>query len=243
MDIREHNSFNSIVDEVDHWWIRTRFNYLDEIIKLKKTKSLTIIEYGCGTCNNIYYLLNNRKYSSVISSIIGVDPNLNNLEKPKWVTGNDISLEKSFSKENHADIILAMDVLEHIENDYSALEEWVKTLKLGGLILITVPAFMHLWSNHDTFLGHYRRYKKSELKKIALAVGLQTVKVHYAFSFIYPIVYFLRKVMPIKMGNNGDLKKSSTVVNKILSLFGYLESKVGGSQFFGTSVIGIFKKV
>ncbi|MBT7899965.1 MAG: methyltransferase domain-containing protein [Candidatus Marinimicrobia bacterium] len=243
MDIREHNSFNSIEDEVDHWWIRTRFNYINEIMELKTNESLTIIEYGCGTCNNIYYLLNCSKYFPIIKSIIGVDPNLKNLKKPKWITGNNFLLKKSFSKENHADIILAMDVLEHIENDYSTLEEWVKTLKPGGLILITVPAFMHLWSNHDTFLGHYKRYKKSELKKIALAVGLQTVKVHYAFSFIYPIVYFFRKIIPIKMSNNGDLKKSSNIVNKILSLFGYLESKVGGSRFFGTSVIGLFKKV
>ena len=63
-----------------------------------------------------------------------------------------------------------MDVLEHIRDDYSALKEWKKVLNPNGIILISVPAFQHLWSHHDKFLGHYRRYNK---KDFILNVNLQ----------------------------------------------------------------------
>ena len=66
-----------------------------------------------------------------------------------------------------ADIVLAMDVLEHIQDDYSTLKEWKNTLKPNGLLLITVPAFQHLWSSHDIFLGHHRRYNKKDISDLA----------------------------------------------------------------------------
>jgi len=62
MDIREVNNFGCIEEEVNHWWIRTRFNYINEIIKYHNSKNINIVEYGCGTCNNIYYLLNGKCY-------------------------------------------------------------------------------------------------------------------------------------------------------------------------------------
>ena len=243
MDIREVNNFGCIEEEVNHWWIRTRFNYINEIIKYHNSKNINIVEYGCGTCNNIYYLLKISPYSSIIKSIIGIDPNLTNLEIPFWAIDSNCSLKNSFSSTNKADIVLAMDVLEHIHDDHSALIEWKKTLKPNGLLLISVPAFQHLWSRHDIFLGHYKRYNKKGLNELAESVGFQTVKIHYAFSFIYPAVLLLRKCLPQKYNSNSDLKKSNKLINIILKLLGYLEYKAGGSNYFGTSVVGIFKNV
>ena len=241
MDIREANNFEGIEDEVNHWWIRTRFNYIDEIIKYYNSNNINIVEYGCGTCNNIYYLLKISSHSSLIKSIIGVDPNLSDLEIPAWAIGSNCMLKKSLSSSNKADIVIAMDVLEHIQDDYSALKEWKNTLKPNGLLLISVPAFQHLWSNHDIFLGHHKRYNKKGLNELAESVGFQTVKIHYAFSFIYPAVILLRKCLPHKYHKNSDLKKSNKFINIILYLLGYLEFKAGGSNYFGTSVVGIFR--
>ena len=134
-----------------------------------------------------------------------------------------------------------MDVLEHIHDDHSALIEWKKTLKPNGLLLISVPAFQHLWSNHDKILGHFKRYNKKDLNDLAKSVGLQTVKIHYVFSYMYPVVLFLRKCLPDNFQRNSGLKKSNKLINKILYLLGYLEYKFGGSNYFGTSVVGIFK--
>ncbi|MEZ7973910.1 MAG: class I SAM-dependent methyltransferase [SAR324 cluster bacterium] len=241
MDIREANNFEGIEEEVNHWWIKTRFNYINEIIKYYNSKNINIVEYGCGTCNNIYYLLKRSPHSATIKSIIGIDPNLTNIEKPDWAIDSNFLLKNSFSSTNKADIVLAMDVLEHIQDDHSALIEWKQALKPNGLLLISVPAFQHLWSGHDIFLGHYKRYNKNSLNELAESVGFHTVKINYAFSFIYPVVLLLRKLLPQTYNRNGDLKKSNKFINIILYLLGYLEYKVGGSNYFGTSVVGIFK--
>ena len=134
-----------------------------------------------------------------------------------------------------------MDVLEHIQDDYLAVKELKSCLKPNGLLLISVPAFQHLWSSHDIFLRHHRRYNKKEISKLANSTGLQTVKLNYIFSYIYPMVFLLRKYLPNKLNKYGDLKKHNEIINTILSLLGNLEYKFGGSNFFGTSVVGIFK--
>ena len=241
MDLRETHKFDGIEEEVNHWWIRTRFNYINRIIEYHNSKNINIVEYGCGTCNNIYHLINNSPHSSKINSIIGIDPNLTNLEIPDWAKARNCSLENSLPIEYQADIVIALDVLEHIQADYSALKEWKNTIKPNGLLLISVPAFQHLWSRHDIFLGHYKRYNKNTLIDLAESVGLKVVKIHYIFSYIYPVVYLVRKCLPNKFNRNGDLKKSNHFVNTILSFIGYLEYKLGGSSYFGTSLVGIFK--
>ena len=241
MDLREVNNFNGIEEEVDHWWIKTRFNYINEVLEFYNSNNITIIEFGCGTCNNLYYILNRSPFISRIKSVTGIDPNLKNLEKPNWASNFDCHLDNSLSGKYKADIVLAMDVLEHIQDDFSALKEWKSVLKPNGMMLISVPAFNHLWSNHDEFLGHYRRYNKRDLYNLAKSVGFKEIKIHYIFSYVYPAVYFLRKCLPKLFFKNSDLKKNNKLINSILTLFGYLEYKSGGSNYFGTSLVGIFK--
>ena len=163
MDLREALKFDSIEEEINHWWIKTRFNYINEIIEYYNSNNLTIVEYGCGTGNNIYHLLNRSPYSPKIKSIIGIDPNLSNLEVPDWAIDCKCTFYNSLPSSIKPDIVLAMDVLEHIHDDYLALKEWKNALKPNGLLLISVPAFQHLLSSHDIFLRHHRRYNKKEI--------------------------------------------------------------------------------
>ena len=111
MDLREAKNFDGIEEEVNHWWIRTRFNYINEIIEYHNSNNINIVEYGCGTCNNIYHLINNSPHSSKINSIIGIDPNLKNLDNPVWAKDSNCFFDNSLSSTYKADIILAMDVL------------------------------------------------------------------------------------------------------------------------------------
>ena len=105
-----------------------------------------------------------------------------------------------------------MDVLEHIRDDYFALKEWKKVLSPNGIILISVPAFQHLWSHHDEFLGHYRRYNKKDLYNLARSVGLQEIKINYIFSYVYPAVFILRKFLPKILLENSDLRKNNKFI-------------------------------
>ena len=241
MDLREVKIFDSIEEEINHWWIKTRFNYINEIIEYYNSNNITIVEYGCGTGNNIYHLLKRSPFSPKIKSIIGIDPNLSNLEVPDWAIDCKCTFYNSLPSSIKPDIVLAMDVLEHIHDDYLALKEWENALKPNGLLLISVPAFQHLWSSHDIFLRHHRRYNKKEISELVNSTGLQTIKLNYIFSYIYPMVFLLRKYLPKKANKYGDLKKHNQIINTILSLLGNLEYKFGGSKLFGTSLIGIFR--
>ncbi|MBA4354353.1 MAG: class I SAM-dependent methyltransferase [Novosphingobium sp.] len=71
------------------------------------------------------------------------------------------------------DVLLSCDVLEHIEDDISALTEWVKWLRPGGRAIIAVPAHMKMWSPRDAWAGHFRRYGRSDITGLLEASGLR----------------------------------------------------------------------
>jgi len=74
---------------------------------------------------------------------------------------------------------VALNVLEHIEDDVAALRSFAGLVKPGGRIVIIVPAFMLAMSDFDKELGHYRRYTRKSLRKAFIDAGLRPVKVHY----------------------------------------------------------------
>lgn len=71
------------------------------------------------------------------------------------------------------DYVCAFDVLEHIEDDASALASWKSWLKPGGSLLLSVPARMKLWTAGDEWAGHYRRYEKEQLLELVAKCGLR----------------------------------------------------------------------
>lgn len=95
---------------------------------------------------------------------------------------------------SHFDLILAFEVLEHIENDLSALQHIHAALKPGGIVLISVPAFMKKWQKVDNWAGHYRRYEKQELQDKLTDTGF---KIHFLWCYGFPVtnlVYPLRQL-------------------------------------------------
>ena len=239
MDLIEKEN-NSIEQELNHWWIKTRLLYIDKSLKLIKKKEIDIIEYGCGTGQNIFYLSKVYKNLSNIKSIYVIDPNIEKNHKPFWIKkeGELVKEDKNILKK--FDLILALDVLEHIENDYDYLDEWLKKLNTKGIILITVPAFPHLWSSHDIKMKHKRRYTKKSLLELTKKLNLTTIKANYIFSFMYPINYLLRVLL--KSENYNNLRLPHPVINNALTKLGKIESTINGSSYFGTSIVGIFKK-
>ncbi len=92
------------------------------------------------------------------------------------------------------DTILCMDVLEHLPDDVTALCEFLRVLKPGGRMLATVPAYPHLWSEHDTALMHYRRYLRPELSSRLKGCGFRIEKLSHTMMLLYPIVALQRRL-------------------------------------------------
>ena len=75
------------------------------------------------------------------------------------------------------DLLIAFEVLEHIEDDVGALVSWLELLKPGGQVLISVPAHRRRWNVTDVLVGHYRRYDRTDLEALLRRVGLRIDKV------------------------------------------------------------------
>lgn len=172
MDLLEAGNL-SADDEFDHWWIATRFRYAEQVLTmaLADAETATVIEFGCGTAQNLRFCRERSRFRHRIARVSGVDPGLAAPVRYDWMrTGDRVDAEDGVSY----DVLLAMDVLEHIENDTDALAAWLPHVKSGGYVLITVPAFQWLWSYHDDRLGHVRRHTRSSLERLATGCGLGT---------------------------------------------------------------------
>jgi len=240
MDIKEINELD-IQSERKHWWIRTRFQYIEKLFNFFNRGNLNVAEYGCGSGQNLWYLKTQSPSIGKVKSAVGIDPNLPAEFKGDWCDENfRLSSNLNECSEEKADVLLAMDVLEHVDNDEEVLKQWVSTMKPDGSILITVPAFQSLWSYHDEFLEHRKRYTRKELLEVAKKAGLEPVYLKYAFGYLFPVVFIVRKFSKGSKDQQ-DLKLPNPVINLIMILLGKIEKVLGGNPFFGTSVIGIFK--
>jgi SAM-dependent methyltransferase len=91
-----------------------------------------------------------------------------------------------------ADLVLLMDVLEHVDDDVGLLKEYVKKVPRGSRFLISVPAFQFLWSGHDVFLDHKRRYTLHQLEEVVSSSGLRQKRGVYYFGTVFPVAALTR---------------------------------------------------
>ena len=94
-------------------------------------------------------------------------------------------------RDNSFDACLSLDVLEHIQDDTSALKEIRRVLKPGGVLLLTVPAYQWMWSNMD-INGHFRRYTKAQVAGLLEKVKLQPEIISYYNCFLFPLAVVQR---------------------------------------------------
>ncbi len=92
------------------------------------------------------------------------------------------------------DALIAMDMLEHLPDDATALCEFYRVLKPGGRVIATVPANPRLWSEHDDALMHFRRYRKEEVAKRFTEAGFVIENLTFSMTLLYPIVFMQRKL-------------------------------------------------
>jgi hypothetical protein len=90
------------------------------------------------------------------------------------------------------DLILMMDVLEHVDDDVALLRRYSDAMSDTTRVLITVPAFQALWSGHDVFLGHRRRYTLAQVEELVRRCGLRVQESGYFFGPILPVVAAVR---------------------------------------------------
>jgi hypothetical protein len=167
---------------------------------------------------------------------------------PGYSTSPPINLKDSewFVECPHlsGDVYLFIDVLEHVDEDVNLLQHYVNEASDEALFIVSVPAFSFLWSKHDEFLEHKRRYTRADLEKVATLAGLSVVSSGYLFSSVFPLVYLVRLFNKI-VGDktlSSDMREYPYFVNLSLRLLCRLEHNYFANKRFGTSVILSGKK-
>ncbi len=192
--------------EQEHWWFVVRRKLVKFYLK-NRDKNSSILDIGSGSGSNLRLL---REMGFI--NYQGFD--LSDLAKKfceekglgKVIVGD---ICKSSIADNSYDIILATDVLEHIEDEKKAIEEIRRILKPQGLAIITVPCFMSLWSDHDETLMHKRRYRIKEISAKIVNAEMKVVESYYFNFFLFIPIFLFRKISKIF----GFKPKSETSIN------------------------------
>jgi SAM-dependent methyltransferase len=166
-----------------HWWWRARTEFVIETLRrlgLPRGRE-SILDIGCG---DGLFFPRLREFGEVE----GVEP-LADLLNPVNPDRSHIYVcpfDKSFQPERQYSLILMLDVLEHLEDPAGALRHVCDLLQPDGKVVITVPAFMALWTNHDIVNHHFTRYTKTQLRGVSAKSGLRLTEEHYLYHWTCP---------------------------------------------------------
>lgn len=176
--------------ENNHWWFRWRYDLITKLVaSLKSCDSFRILDAGCGTGQMT-------KQLEAIGEAIGLDSAREAIDYARsrgvarLVRG---SITAPPFGAGSFDCVLALDVIEHVDDDMGILTSLYKVIKPGGHLIITVPAFDALWSEHDEINHHKRRYRAPELKRLVEEAGFSVDRVTYCNTALYVPVYLTRK--------------------------------------------------
>ena len=231
--------------EQDYWWHQGRLEIIRTYLKRTSGNSsnLTILNVGCGTGGTIDMLEKFGKVDNVdISDEAIAFMNRLGYGNTTKVDGIDLPFgDKTY------DIVGAFDVLEHIEDHKGALSEWKRVLKDDGAIVVTVPAYQWLWSDHDTSMHHWRRYTVKSLTAVAAEAGFRAERTSYAISFSLPLVAGFRlgrKILHRRADPEASLVPVPQAVNKLFTTLLKMEAKLHDTVSLpaGTSIITILRK-
>ncbi len=203
-----------------------------------------ILDIGCGTGQTIGPLVR-----ALNCHIDGADLDDKLLKNAQPIQGSYFVLDVFDDvPELHEqyDAILLLDVVEHLKDDVSFVENCAKFVKPGGHIIINVPAYQMLFSNYDLHVGHFRRYTKSTMKVLGNSSNLEVLRQQYWGFLLIPllilrkmILVFTPKERVIKQG----FREPSKIVGKILDLICIFEYYSALSQVTpGTSLLSVMKK-
>ncbi|MFD0696833.1 methyltransferase domain-containing protein [Paenibacillus sp. GCM10027628] len=234
--------------EHEHWWFVSRRSIIETVLR-SQVKSIgpdfQILDAGCGTGGNLDFL------SSLGPNVTGLEMEPDAAEIARSKSGKAVYIgslpdQIPFADESF-DLIVLLDVLEHIEDDMGALAALTAKLKPGGNLLITVPAFSFLWSSHDESHHHKRRYRLNELIRKMSHCNLHPKYASYFNTWLFPVIALVR-ILQNKLRSTrktDDLSLPSRFLNQLLMSVMSSERHIlkHGKMPFGVSIIAIGQKL
>jgi 2-polyprenyl-3-methyl-5-hydroxy-6-metoxy-1,4-benzoquinol methylase len=212
MDLKETHI---LADKIaNHWYYRSKAKAMTRL--LTKAGVSTILDIGAGSGFFSRHLLSQSTAREAWCVDISYDSDSDASE-----AGKPVHFRRSVDMVN-ADLVLLMDVLEHVEDDVGLLREYAGKVPRGSRFLVSVPAFQFLWSGHDVFLEHKRRYQLRQIEDVVERAGLLVMHGAYYFGAVFPIAAGTRLLQNLFGSNtekpHSQLKHHRPVVNEMLAL-------------------------
>jgi SAM-dependent methyltransferase len=203
-----------------HWWFVARRDVIQSFMKLQMNESSTskVLEIGCGVGGNVGLLSQSRNYLGIDMHRPAIDYCSEKFPQFNFQCTRVEDIPQEFSS-NKFDSIYILDVLEHIDDQLAILKSTQNYLTQNGRILLTVPAFEFLWSPHDDFVHHVRRYTKNSLKKTLEEAGYKVERISYFNSILFPLALIQRLGMRLmKKKLSTHLSTPPTVINWLFTV-------------------------
>ena len=164
MDAAEHARLAE--HEEWYWWHRARERIVHRALERWAPPHPRILDVGCGTGHTTASL---QRFGPVVGVELAA-------EALAIARGRGLQVARSLAAQlpvppSSFGVAVALDVLEHLDDDAAAAREIFTSLEPGGVLVATVPAYMFLWSSHDVALGHRRRYRRRQLREMLESAG------------------------------------------------------------------------
>ena len=227
-----------VEEDRSHWWFRGRLAVLLATLRhALPPRPLRLLEFGCGTGNVLAAL---REFGDVVGieshAELGAIARSAGLDVRAGSLPHDVALEPG-----SADVVLLLDVLEHLDDEVAALATARAALRPGGLLMITVPAYAWLWSAHDVALGHRRRYTAATLRGVVERASFEVLRISYFGTLLLPALVAVRLTKRALGDERHDLHRPSPPLNRTLqSVFAFERHLVPRFDLpFGSSLLAL----
>jgi SAM-dependent methyltransferase len=237
MDLKEQEALGGQAHL--HWYYRAKSAAM---LRMLEGSTLDkVLDVGAGSGFFSRYLLDHTSCREAVC----VDPNYP-AETDELQRGKPIRfLRHADNFDGH--VVLMMDVLEHVADDVGLLRDYAARAPRGARVLITVPAMPWMWSSHDVFLEHYRRYTVASMAKVIEDAGLKQLSLCYYFGLTLPLAAAVRLGRRLVAGGGGalgsDMRVHTKLVNAALLEICRAELRFfQGNRMAGLSVFALAEK-
>ena len=209
MDIKEQAVLGDRIGQ--HWYYRAKGEAMRRLLGKRPIRHVLDVGAGSGVFSRMLL-------AGGAGQATCVDPAYDE-ETEEVEAGKPIRFVHGVGQTD-ADVVLLMDVLEHVDDDAGLLAEYAAKAGPGARFLISVPAFKWMWSGHDVFLEHRRRYTLKMLQDTVRKAGLVPVQGCYFYGLTLPLAAGRRAVRRLVESGTpvakSDLQQHSPVVNAVL---------------------------
>jgi SAM-dependent methyltransferase len=221
-----------------HWWWRAREGaILGELHRRQPGGGWRrILDIGCG--DGLFF-----DQLSQFGRVEGVEPDVGLLDPGgRWRRFiHAVPFDQDFRPAHRYDVILMLDVVEHLQDPARALAHARTLLEPAGILLVTVPAFPWLWTRHDDYNHHVQRFTRGTFRRIAEPAGLRILDERYLFQWLVPAKLAVRALESLRPGRSSTASVPRWPWNGLLFLVSRFELAVTRAlpMPFGSSLLVI----